>query len=91
MRTKDTITLEDVASLALPMLDETELLAELCDEIDAAGGQKAWATAHGVSAPYVHDILHRRRALSSEFARVMGHERLVVYVRTKPLDDEVAA
>lgn len=85
------MTLEDVAGLALPMIDEAEMLAELHDEIAALGSQTAWAKKHGLSLPYVNDLVHGRRPISAEVAQLLGHERLVVYVRTKPLDGETMA
>ncbi|HEY8356980.1 MAG TPA: hypothetical protein VIL30_05920 [Ramlibacter sp.] len=86
------MTLEQAAVAMLPMVNEDELRKELQDQVDVAGSQTAWAQAHGLTPQYVNDILRGKRMIGSEFARLLSHERLVVYIRMKPLDvdDEVA-
>ena len=45
----------------------------------AAGGQKAWAAQHGVSAAYVCDVLAGRREPCESILRPLGFERVALY------------
>lgn len=55
-------------------------LGKLCVE---AGGQKAWATANGVSQQYVNDVLAGRREPGDAILDAMKIERIISY-RPKP-------
>lgn len=46
---------------------------------EAAGGQKAWAAAHHVSASYVNDVLQARRAPGDAILRALGFARVICY------------
>ena len=46
-----------------------ELLRRQCAE---AGGQRAWATRHGISDGYVSHCLHNRRLPGPEILRALG-------------------
>lgn len=61
--------------------ETTDLITELRDDIRAVGGQNTWAEQNGVSASYLSDLLNGRRKISAAFARVLGYERQVVFVR----------
>ena len=50
----------------------------------AAGGQSAWAAAHGVSVPYVHDVCRGRRGPGESVLRGLGLVREVRYVPREP-------
>lgn len=45
----------------------------------AAGGQQAWARAHGLSPQYVCDVLKGRRDVSERLANELGFLRRVVF------------
>ncbi len=62
------------------------LLRRRCDE---AGGQAAWASANGVSAAYVCDVLHKRREPGDGILRPLGLEKVVTY-RRKPQKEKVS-
>ena len=44
------------------------------------GNQAAWARAHGVSAPYVHDVLRGRRDPGAAILKALRLRRVVRYV-----------
>jgi len=57
-----------------------DLLAILRSACDAAGGQRAWAEAHGLSPQYVCDVLKGRRDVSERMANELGFLREVRFV-----------
>ena len=60
-------------------LTRDQVQARLVAAIRAAGGQAAWAAAAGISAAYVSDVLHGRRAPGSSIQRALGIERVELY------------
>lgn len=56
--------------------DLRALLASACAE---EGGQKYWAARHGVSAPYVSDVLNGRREPGESICSALGFVRKVTY------------
>lgn len=56
-----------------------DVFGRLRKECRAAGGQKAWAEAHGVSPQYVNDVLHARREPGESILRALGLRRVVTY------------
>lgn len=71
-------------------LTEDEVRALLAAEVDAAGGQRAWAKLSNLSAPYINDVLHGRRAPADNICRVLGIERTTVYTTTYKLKHKKA-
>jgi DNA-binding transcriptional regulator YdaS (Cro superfamily) len=63
------------------MLTEQEVKQRFLAEVDAAGGQRAWAAAHGVTPAYVNDIVNNRRKFSQRILAMIGveSETKVVY------------
>lgn len=61
-------------------LREEDVVARLKVACVAAGGQSAWAAAHGVSVPYVHDVCRGRRGLGDSVLRGLGLVKEVRYV-----------
>ena len=59
-----------------------DLYADLRRACEAAGGQQAWARAHGISPAYVCDVLNARRAPGTKILRALGWIRLVTYQRS---------
>lgn len=56
----------------LAVLDDLDVFARLRAACKAAGGQKAWAEAHGMSAQYVCDVLAARRPIGKDVLRALG-------------------
>lgn len=57
-----------------------DLIAILRSACAAAGGQQAWARAHGFSPQYVCDVLRGRRDVSEAMANALGFLREVRFV-----------
>jgi hypothetical protein len=53
-----------------------ELLRRNCQE---AGSQQAWAALHGLSAPYVSDVLGGKRAPADAILGALGLQKVVIY------------
>lgn len=60
-------------------LSEDEVLILLRKEIGNAGSQKEFARRCALSAAYINDVLHGRRALTDSVLGVIGVERQVIY------------
>lgn len=61
-------------------LREEEVVARLREACQAAGGQTAWASAHGISPAYVNDVARGRRGPGESVLRGLGLQRDVRYV-----------
>ncbi len=55
-------------------LTEQEVARRFRAAVEAAGGQHAFATAHGVTTGYVNDLVHGRRKLNSRVLSWVGIE-----------------
>ena len=60
-------------------MTETAALERFRQSVKKIGGQKAFATAHDMSAQYVCDVLHGRRGLSDTICKAIGLIRETVY------------
>lgn len=60
-----------------------EVLTLLRAEISAAGTARDWAEKHGVSAPYISDVLNRHRAPGTKILEALGLERVVTYRKVR--------
>lgn len=60
------------------MLTEHEVMERLRTAIQAAGGQRQFARAHGLTVSYVSDVLHGKRALADRILATIGIEREIV-------------
>lgn len=56
----------------LAVLDDLDVFARLRAACQEAGGQKAWAKRHGMSAQYVCDVLATRRPIGKDVLRALG-------------------
>ncbi|CAA2155408.1 hypothetical protein MBRA_01053 [Methylobacterium brachiatum] len=65
-------------------LTEEEVVARLRAACVEAGGQTAWAAAHGLSVPYVNDVVRRRRGPAARILEGLGLQREVRYVPRQP-------
>jgi hypothetical protein len=69
-----------VAAMTRNAATQADLLAILRSECAAAGGQQAWARAHGFSPQYVCDVLKGRRDISEAMGNALGFMREVRFV-----------
>lgn len=61
------------------MLTEQEVIERLRGAIIAAGGQRQFARAHGLTPAYINDVLHGRRALADRILAAIGVKREIIY------------
>lgn len=61
--------------------------AKLRNACDEAGGQSAWASAHGLSVSYVNDVLNARKDPGPKIASALGLQRVVAFVEVKERPD----
>lgn len=64
-------------------MNADKVIALLRDECSRAGSQRAWAMKHGISAPYVADVLRGRREPAGKVLDALGLERVVTYEPTR--------
>ena len=64
----------------MDQLDVCRMLRERCK---AAGGQRAWAQAVGISEQYVSDVLNARREPGESILRALGLAKVVRYVEAR--------
>lgn len=65
-------------------MNDLEVIEAIRDACAASGGIKKWATAHGLSTPYVSSVLYGRRALAPKILAAVGLKRVVVYQTIHP-------
>ena len=68
---------------SLGLLDVYARLAAACRD---AGGQKAWAMRHGISASYVSDVMQGKSDPGASILKPLGLERVVRYVEKRIAD-----
>lgn len=56
---------------------EDEVRKQLADEVEEAGGMRAFAREHGFSAAYISDIMLKRRGLSPAILKLLDLEKWV--------------
>lgn len=61
------------------MLMESEVRLVLKSRCDRAGSCKAWAIKHGVSQPYVCDVIYGRRYPGEKILKALGLRRVIGY------------
>ena len=65
------------------LLREIDVFGELRRAYEAAGGQKAWAEAHGITPQHLNDVLMRRREISDRILAALGLARVTRYARVR--------
>lgn len=60
-------------------LTTEDVRTQLIKACEAAGNQAAWARAHGLSVPYVNDVIRRRRDPGKAICDALGLEKIVTY------------
>jgi hypothetical protein len=70
-----------------------DVYARLSRAVREAGGAQAWALQNGISASYVSDTLHARRAPGPLILEALGLVQIVTYAekRKKPEESEVVS
>jgi hypothetical protein len=66
---------------APPLLRTIDVFAELRRVCQDAGGQKAWAEAHGIAPQHLNDVLACRRDISPRVLAALGLVQVVRYAR----------
>lgn len=61
------------------MLTEQEVKERLLAAVIAAGGQRKFAEAHGLTPAYVNDVVHGRRAMADRILAAIGIKRTITY------------
>lgn len=61
------------------MLSAAEVRDKLKNSCETAGSQSAWAKLHGLSGPYVNDVIHGRREPGAAICEALGIERVIAY------------
>lgn len=61
-------------------MTEQEVIERLRVAVDEAGGQRAFARAHGFSVAYVNDVLRGKRTLSVRMLATIGVRREILHV-----------
>jgi len=64
------------------LLRQVEVFGALRRACDEAGGQKAWAEAHGIAPQHLNDVLMCRREISDRVLAALGLVRVTRYART---------
>lgn len=62
-----------------PWLDWDGVVARLRKQVNAAGGQSAWAAKHDISPQYVCDVLQSRRLPGDKITKAMGLEKALLW------------
>jgi DNA-binding transcriptional regulator YdaS (Cro superfamily) len=60
-------------------MTEHEAREQLLRAIEATGGQRAFAHAHGFSVAYVNDVVRGKRDLADRILATIGIKRVVTY------------
>lgn len=58
-------------------MTEHEVMERLRGAVREAGSLRAFASRHGLTASYIHDVLNGRRAISERIAAALGVQRVV--------------
>lgn len=61
-------------------MTEQEVIERLHSAVADAGGQRAFARAHGLSVAYINDVLRGKRALSERVLATIGIRREIQHI-----------
>lgn len=61
------------------LLTVDDVRKRLAAECGKLGSQTAWARRHGLSVPYVSDVINARREPGESVLQALGLERMVHY------------
>lgn len=65
------------------LVGEADVIRDLSQKCELAGGQSRWAEIHGVSRSQLCDVLGGRRAVTEAIANAAGYVRVTRFVRMK--------
>lgn len=68
---------------APPLLDSLDVFKRLRAACQAAGGQAAWAARHGISAPYVSEVLNSTREPGPLILNALGLKKVVKFAEVR--------
>lgn len=60
-------------------MEKDRVLALLAERCEQAGSQLKWAKAHGLSQPYVSDVLNGRREPGKSILLALNLEQVTIY------------
>jgi DNA-binding transcriptional regulator YdaS (Cro superfamily) len=68
------------------LMTEADVLRDLSQKCELAGGQAAWAQVHGVSRSQLCEVIAGRRSMPESIANAAGYVRVTRFVpmRGKP-------
>jgi hypothetical protein len=72
-------------------MNESEVRIKLAEACKQAGSQRKLAVLAGLSAPYIHDVIHGRREPGHSILRALGLRKIVSYepdVPATPVPEE---
>lgn len=72
-------------------MKETAVIAMLAKACEAEGSQQAWAKLHGISAPYVNDVINGRRGPGKSILSALGLAKDIDYKRIATPGDSPTA
>lgn len=61
------------------LFNHSTVRAELAQQCDAAGSQKAWAHANNLSPAHVNNVLQGRREPGESICAALGFRRVILY------------
>ena len=61
------------------LLDESDVLRLLREDVDRAGGQSAWARRSGVNRVHLNKVLNAKRPLTSTIVKALKLKRMFTY------------
>jgi len=68
-------------------VDQHAMVTLLKTECQKCGSQKAFAKQHGYSPAFINDVLHGRREVSENLARILGYQRIVSFRNIKQVNN----
>jgi hypothetical protein len=68
------------------LMTEADVIRDLSQKCELAGGQAAWASVHGVSRSQLCEVIAGRRSMPESIANAAGYVRVMRFVpmRGKP-------
>lgn len=67
--------------MTTPWMTAEEMIEMLRQACKDAGGQRAWASAHGLTVQWVNQVLHRKKLPGGVLPVALGLEPVVMYRR----------
>ena len=68
------------------LLDESDVLRLLREDVDRAGGQSAWARRSGIDRVHLNKVLNGERPLSPSIVKALHLKGMFIYERTQRRD-----